>query len=396
MKTIQKKFIKTAMIAITTLLTIMLVLLNAIVLYSNIKDIQNTLLALSNQNEIKERTPRIFNREMTKDDLLSSIYFTVYLDNNYNLVSIDLNRISSISVQEASAFIEKTENKQFGRISHFVFKKQQNLNGIQIIFLDITHTQINLLKVIISSCIAGILGWICMFFFVVYLSKKAIVPIEENIQKQKEFISNASHEIKTPLSIILSNIDAMELYNGENKWSMAIRKQVKRLNGLMNQLLMVSKVEEETKWEVKSISISNLLMAVIEDFEASFEQKQLLLKKEIQDCCLNSNLQQMQMLFSILIDNAIKYANPASVIQIQLYSKSNQMTFIIQNECENKPNLDKIFDRFYRGDENRSQSVPGYGMGCSVAKTIVEHLNGEIHVSFENNRIQFIVSIPLS
>lgn len=384
------------MIAITTLLIVMLFVLNIIHIYTNVNDLHRTLQALLNQNEMKERVPRFFDKELSKDDLLASIYFTVYLDDNGNLLSIDMNRIASISIQEAYECIEKTSSHSSGKVSHFIYEKQKISSGYEIIFLDITHVQMTIFKVILASCIAGILGWICMFFFVVYLSKKAIVPIEENIQKQKEFISNASHEIKTPLSIILSNIEAMELYNGENKWSMAIRKQVKRLNGLMNQLLMVSKVEEETKWEVKSISISNLLMTVIEDFEASFEQKQLLLKKEIQDCCLNSNLQQMQMLFSILIDNAIKYANPASVIQIQLYSKSNQMTFIIQNDCENKPNLDKIFDRFYRGDENRSQSVPGYGMGCSVAKTIVEHLNGEIHVSFENNRIQFIVLFPLS
>ena len=160
--------------------------------------------------------------------------------------------------------------------------------------------------------LSGALGLICwgfMLILVIILSKKAICPIAENIEKQKQFVTNAGHEIKTPLAIISANTEAMELYNGENKWTKNIKKQVDRLNGLMKNLLLLAKMEE-SKIVYQKFSLSEMASEISESFFEPISLKNIAFETKIQpDIILNANSEHIRQLFSILLDNAVKYTD---------------------------------------------------------------------------------------
>lgn len=157
-----------------------------------------------------------------------------------------------------------------------------------------------------------------MLLFVVLLSKRAIKPIAENIEKQKQFITNAGHEIKTPIAIIQSNTEAMELYNGENKWSKNIKAQTVRLGGLMNDLLFLARMDENAgKVNVVEFRADSLLEKTLGGFIQSIENKSAELQTEIKpDVTLNADPTQIEQLFSILLDNAVKYVDNGGKLRI--------------------------------------------------------------------------------
>ena len=246
--------------------------------------------------------------------------------------------------------------------------------------------------------LSGALGLICwgfMLILVIILSKKAICPIAENIEKQKQFVTNAGHEIKTPLAIISANTEAMELYNGENKWTKNIKKQVDRLNGLMKNLLLLAKMEE-SKIVYQKFSLSEMAREISESFFEPISLKNIAFETKIQpDIILNANSEHIRQLFSILLDNAVKYTDENGLISLSVLKNDKNIIIKLENTCENLPNInpEKLFDRFYRADEARTQKTGGYGIGLSVAKAIVNAQNGKIIANYiDNNKICFEIT----
>ena len=172
-----------------------------------------------------------------------------------------------------------------------------------------------------------------MLLLVVLLSRKAIRPIAENIQKQRQFVTDAGHEIKVPLAIILANTDAMELHNGENKWSKNIRNQVIRLNGLMQNLLTLARADEEKKMvSCETFSLSDLMENSIAYFEEPMRMKHLEIQKNIDsNTMIYAGKQQFSNLVSILMDNAVKYSAADGVIEIRLINNSKHVELQIEN-----------------------------------------------------------------
>lgn len=238
-----------------------------------------------------------------------------------------------------------------------------------------------------------------MLLLVIFLSRRAIRPIAENIQKQRQFVTDAGHEIKTPLAIILANTDAMELHNGENKWSRNIRSQVVRLNGLMQNLLTLARADEEKKIvNPEYFDLSDLLENLLASFEEPMRTKELVLQKDIHtDTLLCANKDQIASLLSVLIDNAVKYSAANGTVSICLTNSEKRVALHIENECEALPPCapSQLFDRFYRADTARTQKNGGYGIGLSAAKAIVEAYRGEITAQYlSQNRIVFTICLP--
>ena len=405
-KTLQKKFIVSAMLAITILLVILLSAINIGNIAISAAQSRQMLGMLLNE-EIMLHPPQKRNHPagfleapMDENSKMSAVYFTVRIDENGSVVRIDTGRIASITAEEAAQLCQKVmdEGAIQGKIQNFRYQRgvSERDHSMVYLFLD-TSTQFrNIFLVLAFSLIAGTVCWTGMLFLVILISKKAIRPIAENMERQKQFVTDAGHELKTPLAIILANTEAMELYHGENKWSKNIREQTLRLNDLMQNLLMLAKAEESQErnsWG--RIPCSSVVLETLQMFRESAELKELQINRQLESGVeIQASKEQIQRLLSILIDNAVKYSVPKGLIEICLWKKGKSVVFSIENTCEKLPGCppEKLFDRFYRADTARTQQSGGYGIGLSAARTIADLYGGTIEASYESsNRIRFTV-----
>jgi len=411
-KQLQRKFIVSSMLAISILLIVVLGGINIFNTISENKKTDNLLLTLAEveNSAITMMLPEVrgswnlFSAVVTQDDTLGAIYFVAREDVFGKIRTIDTNHISSVDVKEAQNYVLRVQadNKETGQIGRFKYRIIPTVGnfGKTYIFLDVTKQITSVWQVMFLSVLVGVLCWLVMLLFIILLSKRAIKPIAINIEKQKQFVTDAGHEIKTPLAIIMANTDALELHYGENKYSKNIRNQIFRLKDLTQDLLTLAKMEENVDSKIKeNFSVTNLVEETLNPFQEGILAKEVTLYKSIQpDLEICSNKEQVQRLISILLDNATKYVSQNGSMEVYLSQVNKQVNLVVANTTENLDTLEleKIFDRFYRGDDARTQKNGGYGIGLSAAKTIVESLKGTITVQKQNeNKIIFIVKLPL-
>lgn len=408
-KTLQKKFVITAMTAITVLVLLMLGAINIVNIVIVDRDMDQTLSMISeNESGYGEKhirpeetpPPSSFDKPKNEQDIMmTSTFFLVRFDENGSIISADISRTATVTEEEAKETASKVYQKSntVGKSGKYRYQIQDSRDcGKIIVFLDTSAEIFSYLRVLLLSVFIGLICWLFMLLFVILLSKKAIRPIAENIEKQKQFVTNAGHEIKTPLAIILANTDAMELYNGENKWSKNIREQITRLNGLMKNLLMLARTDEGmTEQSVSDFSLSELLSESVGFFTSSAELKQISLETEIQpNISICADKEHITQLISILLDNAVKYTNDNGQIIVRLHKNQKRTKLQIENTCAALPAVapNKLFDRFYRANEARTQKSGGYGIGLSVAKSIANANKGSISAEYrEANRIVFTI-----
>ena len=408
-KVLQRRFIVTAMTAISVLLILLLGTINIINIVAVGKQVDAKLDMIS-QNEgnpdnipmargdMPPGEPRGMKNDY--DTFMSSNFFVVRFDRNGDIVYTDVSRISSVSEQEAKDLAEKvyTQNELSGKIAGFEYMVRDSRMGIGkvAVFLDTSGDIYSYIRVLFLSAAIGMACWLFMLLFVILLSRRAIRPIAENIERQKQFVTNAGHEIKTPVAIIQSNTEAMELYNGENKWSKNIKEQTARLNELMKNLLTLARMDEGSDRRILSdCSLSQLLADGTECFRAVLELRGITLWTGIQPMVsLRADKEHITQLISVLMDNAVKYTNDNGNIFISLEENNKRIKLQFKNTCQQLPPVppDKLFDRFYRADEARTQKNGGYGIGLSVAQSITETYKGRILAEYENgNTIVFTI-----
>lgn len=411
-KVLQKKFVFTAMIAVSILLFILLGIINVVNIVMVRAETDKTLAMISeadgNFDHIQpppNSTPPFDFRIEPKDKrdkFLSSNFFIVRLNGNGQVVFTDVSRTSLVDEASAEELALKVlgEGTSAGKAGKYRYQISSSHMGNEtvIVFLDTSEEILSYVRVLFLSGGIGIVCWILMLFMVMFLSKKAIRPIVENIERQKQFVTNAGHEIKTPLAIILANTEAMELYNGENKWSKNIREQTVRLNGLMKNLLFLAKMDESAADIIKTeISFSELVSENVRFFAESLNLRSITLQTEIQpNVIIKANKEQISQLISILLDNASKYTNDSGTVIVSLQKSDKRIKLLIKNSCEKLLDTppDKMFDRFYRDDKARTQKTGGYGIGLSVARSIVEANKGSITAGYENpNFVSFTVRL---
>lgn len=319
-----------------------------------------------------------------KNAVDSARYAAVAIDKNGNIIRTDVTHISSLTEDEATAITEALKNTAAGTGTYSGFQyrisETKRAEGKVIILLDNGMQISSFFTVLFISVGAGIFGWLMMLLLVILLSRKTIAPVARSIEKQKQFVTNAGHEIKTPLAIILANTDAMELHNGENKWSKNIRAQTLRLSGLMQNLLMLAKMDESsTKLPMCEFDISTAAEDTVGAFIEPAALKGIMIEQNIKKGIrLSGNRDSIVQLMTVLLDNAVKYTESGGVIRAELYGNEKNITLSIANTCEPIDHPEKLFDRFYRGDSARTQKNGGYGIGLSVAQAIAELHKGSI------------------
>lgn len=415
--TLQKRFVVTSMIAVSALILVMLGTINIVNYVVNERQTQRTFDKLSenvghvpSDNQMNQGQKPLGDGHPPKfeifpyggDNALFAQYFLVRFDLEGNICYVDCGKADYVSEEEAKTEAAKVYNsgRSKGRKGYFryVLLDSEDGQGRVVIFLNISAQISSILRVFIISAVIGFLGWCLMLLLVTLLSRKAILPVAENIEKQRQFVTNAGHEIKTPLAIILANVDAMELHNGENKWSRNIRTQTARLSGLMQNLLLLSKMDEGSiKWMASDICVSELLKEAVDVYIEPAGLRGIQVHADIEPgIVLHADKERMVQLISIMLDNAVKYTDEEGDISVLLKTENKHIKMQFANTSRNLPqdNPERLFERFYRGDCARTQKNGGYGIGLSVAKAIVESLHGSIRVECrKNEKIVFIIDI---
>lgn len=340
-------------------------------------------------------------------------YFTVRLDEDGNILSTDVDHIAAISSEDAESYAASafSSGKTKGYLDGYKFADNVQDNGVTlIVFLDCNSSFSNLTQLFrISILIAGI-TLVLMLVLVEALSGNAVAPVVESLDKQKQFISDAGHELKTPLSVISANVDVLELTGEKNEWTKSIRNQVGRMTALVTNMLTLSRMDE-AKWKdlFSRVNFSKIAQSTADTFRvvAKSREKQYTISIQ-EDLHVFGEQRALEQLCTLLLDNAMKYSSEHGSIVISLTEDHKKARLEVSNTCDEIPsgNLDRLFDRFYRADSSRTRipansgsttaTAGGFGIGLSAAREICESHGGEIRAVHDAEHIiRFIVLLPL-
>ncbi len=430
-KKLRHKFVMTAMLSLLVILALIIGVINAL----NYREVQvsaDEVLDIIAENDglfpevkldfrkMNPETPPVkpedhtdffsggraaYNRSLEMP--YQSRYFYVKAGEDGSVMLTDVTHIASVSDDEAIEIAEAMLKDKKNTRGYYDFRfrylvKEYDDGSRLIVFLDVSNGFYGANRLLVMTLIIGGISLFGMLILVYLFSGKAVAPVVESMEKQKRFITDAGHELKTPLSVISADVDVLELETGESEWTDSIKGQISRMDGLIKNMLILSRMEEENIKPVFSdVDMSSVLKECADSFKAVAEIKNLQFNCDIKENIhINGDKNAINQLASILIDNAIKYTNHEGIIKVFLSvdSRGKNVSFEVLNTCDNVPqNPDRLFDRFYRSDSSRSRDTGGYGIGLSVARAIATSHNGSIEAKCDGDRIiRFIVSVPLN
>lgn len=392
------------MIAVTCLLVFIVLAINGMnwVMLEHQSDmVMETLVDADGAfHKMDFNRPPPFSQPLNMDRMRSSRFFIVLSDANGNIIDVNIDQISSIDLETAKSYaltILET-GKESGRLDGYKFATKM-MGADQLTFFMDTSGQIeNFYMVLFASGAIAALCWLILLIIVILLSGKVVRPVLTGMEKQKQFITNAGHEMKTPLAIIQSNNDTMALIHGENKYNVHIRTQTKRLNVLMSNLLTLAKLDEEIPLPSEPVNISKITTEVLPVYQDEARTRNLHFSVQIEpDITKIINKDIFRQMVTLLLDNALKYTPDNGNIHFSLARDGRQVQIIEENTCYPSPDQDpeRLFERFYRGDAARTQSKEssGYGIGLSAARAICEKFGGKLTAEYPSDKsIRFIAS----
>lgn len=393
-KRIRKRFIIVAMLAVFLVLGSIVTAINCIN-YSNINQSADYILKMlvENGGEFGFNIPKPPFNEINEETPFETRYF--YVRYSGTDVFVNTSHIKAVNATEARQIAEDvlTSNKEKGYYNYYryVVDYDKDNNETLIIFMDCNKRIQTANSFLLASISISIVGTIAVFLLVLFFSKKAIYPMVEAYSKQKMFITNAGHELKTPLTIISANNELLEIENGENEYTKSIHNQVIRMSNMVKNLSRLSKLDEFSKVDKGNMSLSVLVKDVVEDFKPTISDKELLLQIE-ENVNIKADEALIRELLFILLDNARKY----SVSKIQVYLEGgNHPVLLVKNDFDvlETQDVNKYFERFYRDSESRAKNIEGSGIGLAIAKEIVELHGGNIYIEREN--FDFIIKTVL-
>ena len=301
-------------------------------------------------------------------------------------------------LDEYAIKILKRNNKK-GIIDNYIYSVNKiNKNTTIISMIEDENTVSHIRITIMFSIIMAVFSLGVIYIIAKKLSKTIVEPVEETFEKQKQFISDASHELKTPLAVIEANADVLQDKVGENKWINYIQNEIQSMNKLINELLLLAKIEnvDDIK-EYKELNLSQEVDITLSMFESVAYEKKVTIESDIdENIKFNANKEDIEHIVSTLTDNAIKHTKSGKKIVVNLKKEKNEIIFEVKNMGEPIPEeeREKIFERFYRVDKSRNRQEKRYGLGLAIAKATIEKYNGKIEVDCKNEFTIFKVIIP--
>ena len=298
--------------------------------------------------------------------------------------------------------------KDFGKVdissSTYSYLKGNGPFGVKIAFMERSMYDNMLFQLLKNLILIGFISLIALLFISIYLTNKSIIPIKETFKKQKQFIADASHELKTPLSIIKTNTSLIlshpdDTIKNQSKWINYINSQTDRMSELISEMLSLAKMDTaENKLPLSPINMSKIVESMILMFDAVLYENNIELETNIsKNLFINGDKESLKKLFSVIMDNAIKHTNKNGNITVSLFSDKNKVKMIIRNTGEGiaQEHLERIFERFYRVDKARTREMGGTGLGLSIAKEILDKNGGSIDIkSVVGQGTEVVIRIP--
>lgn len=423
-KKLRIKFITASMLSLALVLLVILGGINAMSYRKTVADADAILSVLAaSQGRFPQKMPPAESGDFQKmppesktlgDGMLrkrgfsdetpyESRFFSVLLDENGKVLGTDTGMIAAVDQSTAAEYAREVwgSGRSRGFLGDYRFICSGEAGGVRVIFLDCGRGLSNFRAVLLASISISLLGLLAVLLLLVLFSGRIVTPVAESYEKQRRFITDAGHEIKTPLTIIGADADLLELDWGESEWLTDIKRQTQRLTGLTNDLIELSRMDEERpQLSCIEFPLSDVTEEVVQSFQGPAKAKKKELVMEIQPLLsFTGDENALRQLVSILMDNAVKYSPEGGRISAALEKEGRFVKLTVSNTTAQpveKEQLNRLFDRFYRADPSRSQATGGYGLGMSIARSIVVAHRGKIQaISPGENTLTVLVSLPL-
>lgn len=402
-KTLRKRFIRIAVLAVTAVLLMLCLIVNIANYASVDRDLIRMLQMISGNQGTVPQMPQGVKPDgkqgggFTPETPFSTRYFVLRYDDEGVLVNADLGSIAAVTTDDTTAYLQVATKHGVGYgwsngYRYYVVKNGENRN--MAIFLD-AHRDLQTVKTTAWLSLAAMLFCVaCVYPVVTLLSRRAIDPVVKASEKQKQFITDAGHELKTPITVIATSLKVLEMESGENKWIDKSLAQTEKLRDLVNSLVSLSRMDEEqSPLKMCDFSLSDAVSEIVGSFADFAAANGHMLTAEIApEILYHGDEYAIRQMVSILLDNAVKYASDGSPIRLTLEKGKKGPVLRTVNCCEGltQQQADKLFDRFYRVDQSRTTG--GFGIGLSMARSIAEGHKGSIKATCrEENKIEFTV-----
>ena len=344
--------------------------------------------------------------QMSRDSLLQTRFFTVWTGSDGQITQTNRSYIAEVSEENARKFASMVLKKGSSRgsiVSGFATYEYQisryEDGSTMTVFLDASNYHDSVRSVLILSIIgSGVLAFLIIALLVAF-SRRAVDPMIRNYEAQKQFITNAGHELKTPIAIISANAELLEMMRGENEWTQSIRKQSARLSDLVADLITLTRMGEQERIKLHDIDLSTVVTDAAESYRPVVEQQHKALVLKVNPAVhVHAEEKLAKELVNILVDNAAKYCDDEGriVVSLRRRNRVGGAHLVVENTYAQGANVDynRFFDRFYREDSSHSSEREGYGIGLSMAQGIVvDQFRGSIRADYKDGNIRFIVRI---
>ena len=399
MEKLKKKIFWVIFLILTVFLIIILCIFNYQNYSHEVEEISNNL---SRMDEEKNR-PDLEEPNQDLPTYIDTVLYTVIFDNDYKIIGVfnySQNEISDEEIEEiANEILETSNDRKSTKIGNLYFDDYsysfRGYNSLTII--DNSSSREELISFLKTSIFIFVLAEIIIIGVSTGLTKWIIKPVVESFNKQKQFVADASHELKTPISVIMANAEALENDINEKKWLNNIKSEAERMNSLVTDLLDLARLENDTEKKICNVEdLSKAVETSLLTFESLIYENKIKLEYNIEkDIKYKCNKNEIKQLVAILVDNAIKHSEKNGEIKLNLKKEKDDIYLNVSNKGKEIPKemQQKIFERFYRADESRNRDDNRYGLGLAIAKNIVISYKGKIWVQSENGVTTFFVKL---
>ena len=406
---LKKRFVLLAMLALLTLLSLAIVGMNLMNYVSVIKE-SDTILDILSRNkgyfpfdDVPDKDTTALPPNMSPEIQHEARYFFVLMDPDGHLLKVDTGRIVTVDDEQALVYADRALEleKTIGFVDEFRFIKTSDDVGMRLVFLDCGRKLSSVRTFAAYSTLMAFVVYIMLFVIVMLAAERIVRPVADSYERQKRFITDAGHELKTPLTIINANADLSVMENGENEYLSEIKAQTGRMTELTERLVYLSKTEEGLgKGSLVPFSLSDIVTEVAASFEAPAQIACRRLCVEVtSSLSIHGDPEAIYRLTAILLDNAIKYSDANGQITVSLSKQGKHVHLCVSNTTAyplTEEELSHIFDRFYRTDPSRNSTSGGFGIGLSIARAVADAHGGTISADMISDRTLSIrVTLPI-
>ncbi len=341
---------------------------------------------------------------VTPETPYESRYFCVILTKSGNPYSVQTDNIVSVTDTEAVAYAQAAAARSSakGFIENFRYNVYESTYTTSVVFLDYTRSIVTFRSSLLSTALLSLLGLAVVSVFIIAFSDRIVRPVAESYDKQRKFITAAGHEIRTPLTIIDADTEILEMDLEDSEWLRDIRTQTRRLAGLTNDLIRLSRMDEGSEhFRMLDFPLSDIVAETARSFQPVAAGRGLTMECRVEPgLSLCGDESAIRQLVSIFLDNAIKYAadDTGEPIRLTLERRAQAVWLTVTNAAcpVTQEQLRQFFDRFYRTEQSRNSEKGGYGLGLSIAKAIVDAHKGKITASApDENHVQISACLPI-